>query len=258
MIQKAKKNLDPKIQANSANLDPEIQNSEAEFDEGDAATIQNVTKFTDLTTIPNPAPEIQATVQRPEIIASKIHNIQEDEDEYDGRSIYLGCDDRSATIVVQRPPPEPPDLNSDAVTGVHSGAEDGAVAKGNVDITEVEPAVVENDVDDKSKSSTEVGASVKEKRRRFVARVEGAPSVTGGGLRALGFCYVSPIVAKPPLLIAADGLRTDGAVATTGGWLIVATQNMAAELNGDQGASWKVANEWKKGETVPLEMLQQS
>ncbi|MED6175884.1 hypothetical protein PIB30_082522 [Stylosanthes scabra] len=143
------------------NPDPEIQNSEAEFDEGDAATIQNATKFTDPTTISNPAPEIQTTVQSPEITASKIHNLQEDEDESGGRSIYLGCDDRSATIVVQQPPPEPPDLNSVAVTGTYSGAEDGAVAKGNVEDVMTEPNSRNSmDGDEDVKPKTEIGVAV--------------------------------------------------------------------------------------------------
>ncbi|MED6172500.1 hypothetical protein PIB30_050646 [Stylosanthes scabra] len=96
----------------------------------------------------------------------------EEEDELDERRLYRGSGDRSTTVAMQRPPPEPPDLYSfevgdgappdlnsiavgecepesvvvmakaglcrtedlsDAVTEIHSGAEVGAVAKGNVD-----------------------------------------------------------------------------------------------------------------------------
>ncbi|MED6201287.1 hypothetical protein PIB30_093391 [Stylosanthes scabra] len=82
----------------------------------------------------------------------------EDEDELDERRLYHGSADWSATIVVQRPPPEQPDLYSVAVGGhepassvvtaeaglcrtkdlMHSGAEDGAIAKGNVDSRKAE------------------------------------------------------------------------------------------------------------------------
>ncbi|MED6173550.1 hypothetical protein PIB30_060495, partial [Stylosanthes scabra] len=152
-----------------------------------------------------------------------------DEDNSYAMRIYHGCDDRSATVVLQRPPPEPPDLNSvtvgegepalsmvttesgscrtedllDTVTGIYNDAQDGAVTKGNVDSTEVEPAEAGNGVDDGTESSSEVGASAKKKRRRITAGLDGTPRVTGGGLRAQELCCVSPIVSKPPPLMAA-------------------------------------------------------
>ncbi|MED6143963.1 hypothetical protein PIB30_010916 [Stylosanthes scabra] len=55
---------------------------------------------------------------------------QEDEDELDVRRIYRELEDRNE-VVLQRPPPEPPDLHSLAVR-IHNGVEDGAVAMGNV------------------------------------------------------------------------------------------------------------------------------
>ncbi|MED6154921.1 hypothetical protein PIB30_001062 [Stylosanthes scabra] len=80
-----------------------------------------------------------------------IHN-RVDEDESDVSSNYQGVFDWSTTVVVQRPPPEPPDLGAfevskdeaalgertsrrpdnmmKTVTVIPSGTEDGAVAKG--------------------------------------------------------------------------------------------------------------------------------
>ncbi|MED6170343.1 hypothetical protein PIB30_029946 [Stylosanthes scabra] len=116
---------------------------------------------------PDPKNPVFTNITNPNLNSNKIQSQfqhQEDEDDSDARSIYLGSDDRSATVVVHRPPPEPPDLNSvavgkgeptstlvlatttlhrsedvkDAETGVHSGAEDGAVAKGNVDSAKAE------------------------------------------------------------------------------------------------------------------------
>ncbi|MED6119156.1 hypothetical protein PIB30_009258 [Stylosanthes scabra] len=126
MIQNEEKNLNPEIQAHSANPDPEIQNSEVEFDEENATTIQNVIKFTDQTTIQNLAPEIQATVQRPEITISKIPNIQE---EALSTKFQANIDSKfqfNATYL------DVPDLafNGRRPTPANRGTEDGAVAKG--------------------------------------------------------------------------------------------------------------------------------
>ncbi|MED6183782.1 hypothetical protein PIB30_040909 [Stylosanthes scabra] len=60
----------------------------------------------------------------------------------------------------------------DGVTRIHSGTEDGVVAKGNVDSTEVELAEVENDVDDGTESSADLSAFTKEKRRTIVAEFD--------------------------------------------------------------------------------------
>ncbi|MED6172495.1 hypothetical protein PIB30_050597 [Stylosanthes scabra] len=71
---------------------------------------------------------------------------------------------------------------SDAVNEIRRGAEDDAVVKGNVENTVVEPAEVENNVNDGTESSAEVGASAKEKQRTIVAGVDA--TMTDGGLRA--------------------------------------------------------------------------
>ncbi|MED6221015.1 hypothetical protein PIB30_050428 [Stylosanthes scabra] len=86
-----------------------------------------------------------------EIQKSPSHQKQEDED------------DQSTTVVVQRPPPEPPDLNTPTKElfpiptpdcqnvievveneyGIHSGTEDGAVAKGKVEHADLALAMTE-------------------------------------------------------------------------------------------------------------------
>ncbi|MED6217535.1 hypothetical protein PIB30_018744 [Stylosanthes scabra] len=109
-----------------ADPDPKIQKSECEIGEGDAAMVQNAITITD------PAPIQQSNSENLSEIHEDKFEKQEDEDELDVRSIYHGCFDRSATVVVARSPPEPPDLHSS------SSAEDGVVAKGNVDSTEVD------------------------------------------------------------------------------------------------------------------------
>ncbi|MED6162736.1 hypothetical protein PIB30_073434 [Stylosanthes scabra] len=148
---------------------------------------------------------------------------------------FKSCaEDRKEAVLVQRPPPEPPDLKS-LVVRIHNGAEDSAFAKGNVD-ADLEPAETEEEltikgtedvanlkrngsakeeeaaaltnrgggggnIDDGTTRSAEVGAFVKEKRRTIVAGVDA--TMTGGGLQSQGLCRVSPIVAKPPVLLAA-------------------------------------------------------
>ncbi|MED6203745.1 hypothetical protein PIB30_002514 [Stylosanthes scabra] len=92
---------------------------------------------------------------------------QEDEDESDERRNYYRFNARSMLTVANRPPPKPPDFTEDGgcelrsladeigctTPGVRdegltasSGAEDGAVAKGTTEITEVE--LVEDGVHD--------------------------------------------------------------------------------------------------------------
>ncbi|MED6211875.1 hypothetical protein PIB30_077776 [Stylosanthes scabra] len=100
-----------------------------------------------------------------EIQKSPSYQKQEDEDEFDDRNIHNGFDDWSTAVAEQKPPPESPDLTllavgegepmstvvlaatashksedvRDAVTGVHRGAEDSAVAKGKMEITDLDP-----------------------------------------------------------------------------------------------------------------------
>ncbi|MED6178102.1 hypothetical protein PIB30_104478, partial [Stylosanthes scabra] len=131
----------------------EKRKSESEIGEGNAIIIQNTDP--EFTTIAKP--QLHSTQQ----IRSQFQiqsQSQEDGDVFDEKGIYYGSDDRSVTIVVQRPPPEPPNLNSvavveyepesavvtaktgscktedlsDAMASIHSGAEDGAVVKGKV------------------------------------------------------------------------------------------------------------------------------
>ncbi|MED6178074.1 hypothetical protein PIB30_104224 [Stylosanthes scabra] len=93
------------------------QHQEPEIDDVDAATFQIATEITDSATIQNTGLEIttstKAQLDLKEQNRSQSQN-QEDE-ESDERSIYHGCDVRSMTVVLQRPPPEPPDLESLAV-----------------------------------------------------------------------------------------------------------------------------------------------
>ncbi|MED6189673.1 hypothetical protein PIB30_098366, partial [Stylosanthes scabra] len=122
---------------------------------------------------------------------------QEDEDEFHKQSTCNGLEDRNAAVVVQRPPPKPLDLKSSMEElftmqmpacknvievaeneyGIHSGA---VLEKGNVNSTKVEPAEVENGVDDDD--GTESSADAKEKRRTIVAGVDA--TMTDGGLQA--------------------------------------------------------------------------
>ncbi|MED6183362.1 hypothetical protein PIB30_037193 [Stylosanthes scabra] len=131
----------------------EKRKSESEIGEGNAVIIQNTDpEFTTIAKL-----ELHSTQQ----IRSQFQiqsQSQEDGDVFDENGIYYGSNDRSVIVVVQRPPPEPPDLNSvavveyepesavvtaktgsckteylrDAMAGIHSGAEDGAVVKGKV------------------------------------------------------------------------------------------------------------------------------
>ncbi|MED6199214.1 hypothetical protein PIB30_073847 [Stylosanthes scabra] len=152
------------------------------------------------------------------ILANEFVGSQYDEgkDELDERRLYSGSEDWNAVVVVQRPPPKPPDLNSvavgegeptssvvTAVAGscriegwmIHSAVEDGTVAKGNVNSTKVELVEVENDVDDGTEINAEVGASAKEKRRTIVAGI--VATMTDGGLwarRLMRFVF-TPLVA---------------------------------------------------------------
>ncbi|MED6113598.1 hypothetical protein PIB30_072404 [Stylosanthes scabra] len=106
----------------------------------------------------NSDPEIHVQIQ-PDQESQFQSQYDEDEDELDERRLYRGSEDRIAAVVLQRPPPEPSDPKSlavgegepassavatetrscrsadlmAAVTGIHSGAEDGAVTKGKVE-----------------------------------------------------------------------------------------------------------------------------
>ncbi|MED6195558.1 hypothetical protein PIB30_038982 [Stylosanthes scabra] len=158
---------------------------------------------------------------------------QEDEDESKERSNYHGCDDRSVAVVVQRPPPEPPDLESlsvgdgeqavawsykpedlmDAATGIHSGAEDSAVAKGNVDNGKAESfshflgdddtadlncSGCVRDVDEGTRPATSVNIGESTASARSGTEHGAIGTTTDGGLRARRFLSLTP----PPLLAA--------------------------------------------------------
>ncbi|MED6184669.1 hypothetical protein PIB30_049755 [Stylosanthes scabra] len=109
-------------------------------------------------------------------------------------NIYSEIDDRSVTVVKQRPPPEPPNLNllevgkkesasaeemscrpgklMDTVTGFHNGAEDSAVAKGKV----VDVGLV-----DLTRGSSSVVGVFKESMWTALGRTT-ASTVTGGAI----------------------------------------------------------------------------
>ncbi|MED6123334.1 hypothetical protein PIB30_048205 [Stylosanthes scabra] len=293
------------------------QESEAEIDEGDAATIQNATKFLEnsdqeiantdqeLTTDPTQFHQIQEITnlnfqfqiqtelapayQKPEssikfwdseITTSEqsksetefqILNIssthqeeewnsantkdqnQEDKDELDARRVYRGLEDRSTTVAVQRPPPEPPDLylfevrdgeppdlNSiavgecelasamvsagarscrpddlmDPVTGIQRGTEDSAIAKGN--LMEVGSA------DLTRSSSTVVGAFAE--GMWTVANRRTAAAVADIDFRARLLRQVF-LLNLPPLLAAILPWDCDGGVRTEKKQEVVAVTN---------------------------------
>ncbi|MED6108212.1 hypothetical protein PIB30_021507 [Stylosanthes scabra] len=119
---------------------------------------QIATEITNSVITQNTSPEF-TTRTTPQLYSTKQKQSQfqsQEDDESDEQSIYLGCDDRRTRVVVQRPPPESPDLTllaegegdlasavvaaevrscrpddlRNAVTGTHCGAEDGTVTKG--------------------------------------------------------------------------------------------------------------------------------
>ncbi|MED6195075.1 hypothetical protein PIB30_034619 [Stylosanthes scabra] len=144
----------------------------------------------------------------------------EDEDVLDARRIYRGLEDRNEAVVGHRPPPESPDMNTpteelfpiqtpacrnktevaENECGIHSGAEDGAVAKGKAGTESYTarremPASngAEDFADKGTESSAEVSASAKGKWTGAIA------TVSDGGLRARllrRFFLLTP----PPLL----------------------------------------------------------
>ncbi|MED6161296.1 hypothetical protein PIB30_059395 [Stylosanthes scabra] len=238
------------------------QHQEPEIDDVDAATFQIATEITDSVTIQNTSPEIttstKAQLDLKEKNRSQSQN-QEDE-ESDGRSIYHGYDVRSMTVVLQRPPLEPSDLELLAVgdgafdeksnyyglnawstlstlvavnrpppkppnfteddsgklrslaheigctipgigdegLAASSGAEDGAIAKGNVVDAKAEPfshlgdndaadlncGGCAKDTDDGTRpaASVNIGESTTSARS---AEVDAIASMTDGGLRAV-------------------------------------------------------------------------
>ncbi|MED6219358.1 hypothetical protein PIB30_035072 [Stylosanthes scabra] len=153
---------------------PQMQLS-ADFEQNsDAATIQNATKFLDPDQEKSESlrqiPEITTSEQSKSESAFQILNIsstnqkeewnsanyedqkQAEEDELDARRNYCGLDNQNEAVVLQRPPPEPPDLQSpvkklfpfqtatcqnmkvvaENECGIHTSVEDVAVAKGKV------------------------------------------------------------------------------------------------------------------------------
>ncbi|MED6193911.1 hypothetical protein PIB30_023576 [Stylosanthes scabra] len=192
---------------------------------------------------------------------------QEDGDVFDEKRIYYGSDDRSATVVVHWPLPEPPDLNSvavgegepestvvfaaatshrlekvrDTMTGVDSGAENGAVAKGKVEDRVAESNNTSSSLDDNEVDRLNDNDGVASRVVNRTARVEtkskmmvdvatssgvikaadwntssgaGDPRRSGGSFRR-----VFPIMAKPPPLLAAafPWNRDRSKLATSGG-----------------------------------------
>ncbi|MED6171290.1 hypothetical protein PIB30_039457 [Stylosanthes scabra] len=143
------------------------KNHHSEYEIQEEETIQNTIEITDPSTIQHSDLEF-TNITKPELHSQQQNTSQfqiqsqEVEDEFYERSIYYGCDDRSTTILVQRPPLEPPDLNSVAV-----GEGDLASA---VFMTEEGDATLgdgttqgKGDARPMANSSTEDGAVVKEK-----------------------------------------------------------------------------------------------
>ncbi|MED6160749.1 hypothetical protein PIB30_054275 [Stylosanthes scabra] len=93
--------------------DQESKNKKSEYDEiHEEATIQNAIEITDPSTIQHKNPEFTKSI-KPQLNSEKQNGSQfqsqEDEDEFDERSIYSQYDDVSVTVVIQQPPPKAPD-----------------------------------------------------------------------------------------------------------------------------------------------------
>ncbi|MED6157134.1 hypothetical protein PIB30_020452 [Stylosanthes scabra] len=271
-------------------LDPKIQKSECEISEGDEAIVQNATNVTDPAPIQQSNPENSFAINEdkfevqyldsgisklenealkiPEITASttprfnseKQNNSEfqsqndEDDDELDERTLYRELADRNATVVVDRPPPEPPDLHSvavgegelgssvikaavssrrpenlETVTAIHSGAEDGVVAKGNV--------VDVGSADLTRGSSAVVGASV-EGMWTMAGRTTAATVAYGGILTRRLRWFVS--LTPPPLLAVVFPWDRDGGRTCVGlqRWPESLVENRA-KATANSGARWQ-------------------
>ncbi|MED6115115.1 hypothetical protein PIB30_087122 [Stylosanthes scabra] len=136
MIEEDEENSDPKIQAKSANTDPIFQvpiQTECKLEN---QKIESSSQFPKITTLEQAKSELEFQIikisstnqaQEKNSVNSEDQK-QEDEDALDERSIYCGLEDWNAVIMVQRPPPEPPDLKPLAVR-IQKSAEVGASAK---------------------------------------------------------------------------------------------------------------------------------
>ncbi|MED6106072.1 hypothetical protein PIB30_001465 [Stylosanthes scabra] len=278
--------------------DPKIQISGCEISEGDAAMVQNATEVTDPAPIQQSNPENPSEINEDKFEvqysdsgisnlengASKISEItasttpqfnsekqnksdfqsqnDEDGDELDVRTLYQELADRNATVVVERPPPKPPDLHSvavgegepgssvikaegrsrrpenlETVTAIHSSAEDGAVAKGNVDddTTDLKHSGCVGNGTGAASRSADVGAFADDKEsltEGVVIGAEGSASLTGtvknlhygdGDRRTSGGQKrprrrVFPFFGKPPILLAVVLPWNRGGGRPTGGW----------------------------------------
>ncbi|MED6215840.1 hypothetical protein PIB30_001979 [Stylosanthes scabra] len=192
---------DQQIQAKSELKFLRINNYSTNEEEWNSAIVQNLTEVnTDPTFNKSTKPQLNSIIQ----IRSQFQN-QVDEDESDVSSNYQGVFDRSATVVVDRPPPEPPDLGAfevgkdepasalitteagscrpddliDPVTGIHRGAEDSAVTKGRGEGDVAKPngsSVVIEDEDDKPNAEVGLTTTVED----IDARLETESNKTTG------------------------------------------------------------------------------
>ncbi|MED6189407.1 hypothetical protein PIB30_095703, partial [Stylosanthes scabra] len=185
--------LDPNIQAQSAITDPAI-------------------------------PEIESNLS-----ANSEDQKQEDEDELEARRIYRGLEDRNEAVVVQRPPPEPPDLKSsvEELFAMQTRACQNVIE------------VAENE----ASRSTEVGAFAKGKRIATTLEDIATPvedettTVTNGGLRARclrRFVLLNP----PPLLVAILPWDRDNSEKRGAGMGAVGLGSVGAPRHDDRGRNW--------------------
>ncbi|MED6169152.1 hypothetical protein PIB30_018679 [Stylosanthes scabra] len=133
----------------------------------------------------------------------------EDDDDLDERTFYRGSADRNATVVVDRPPPEPPDLKSIAVV---DGEPTSAVVTAAPSLCRSEDLT---DAENMIHSGAKVGSFAKGKRMAAIKEdgakpiEDGTATVTNGGLRVRQlrrFFLLNP----PPLLAAVFPWNRDG------------------------------------------------
>ncbi|MED6211287.1 hypothetical protein PIB30_072253, partial [Stylosanthes scabra] len=227
MIQEEEENSYPESQAQMQQVsDSEIH---VQIHPDQESEIQNQNVKSGISKLENGALQIpEFTASTKPQFNSKKQNKSQFQTQYDEDEDEL--EEPQRVVVVHRLPPELPDLQSLAMgevptaevlvmteaitrtledlkevdTGVRSGVEDGAVAKGKVVDAKTELFshlwVDNEDVD--MHCGAEAG-DVDDGKSEIATFVEGAPRVTGRCLQALWFGRVCPMVAKPPPLLAA-------------------------------------------------------
>ncbi|MED6146283.1 hypothetical protein PIB30_033108 [Stylosanthes scabra] len=223
---------DQQIQAKSELKFRRINNYSTNEEEWNSAILQNLTEVnTDPEFSKSTKPKLNSKIQ----IRSQFRN-RVDEDESDESNNYQGVFDWSVTVLVDRPPPEQPDLH--LVTGSIAERRGRSLREEKVDSRvdgrQSHAGGRRSDKDERhrevgydgTRSSAEVGASVREKWSLTTAASRTSSVSAKGGAKwrngLARFCRISPIVAKPPPLLAAvfpwdrEGACLEKAVRTAG------------------------------------------